>query len=293
VLQELILRVTSEVTVSGGSSSGTLISEQPHSLVRNVAVEGGKSGLIKNADAAALYRLQQFLKQSTGERTALANADAQTSTPIAFTLEIDHELTGVVGHERDTLLKGPDEKTLDLVIDWGNVGDLITGGDRTNSIANTQAVLAVREFRDSASIARRYELHKFGYIEPSGANTTSTDFEVPLKGKKILRGVLVKEFTQASGVTSHTPVNTIINKVKLDLDGDIRQEWGSWDALRADNMQQFQITSMPIGYSFIDFMAGGRAQEINVAGYTNPRLIFDISAVTNGKIRVYPIEIVK
>jgi hypothetical protein len=274
------------VTTAG---SGALGAEQPLSVIRSIELQGSPSGLIKRADAAAMFRLQHILKGTPGFLTALTSV---ATTNFEFHLDLDFELEGIWGSERDTLLRGKDYSSLDLVINWGDKSDII-GGATTWALSAVQAILFAHEYRDPESLnpPKPYKLHRVQYEEEPVPSATS-QFEMLLRGKNVLRGVLIKQFTRAAGITCHTPVNTIINGVKLELDSDSRENWTPYSTLRGDNKVSFSIETPATGYAFLDLMRGTRAKEINVNRYATPRLLFDVNAVSDGYIRIYPIEVV-
>jgi hypothetical protein len=287
-LKDLILVVTGTMTVTT-AGSGALRAEQPMSIIRTLEVTGSPGGLIKRADAAALFRLQHILKGTPGFLTALASV---ATADFAFHLDVDFELEGIWDGHKDTLLRGRDYTSLDLTINWGDKSDLISGAT-TWAISAVQAVLFCHEFRDPESLnpSTPYKIQRMQYEEEAVA-AASTQFVMPLTGKNILRGVLIKQFTRAAAVTNETPVDTIINGVKLELDSDTRENWTPYSTLRGENKVSFGIETLPTGYAFLDLMKETRTQEINVNRYATPRLLFDVNAVTDGHIRIYPIEVV-
>jgi hypothetical protein len=288
VLQDLILIVTGTMTVTT-AGAGALRAEQPLSVIRSLELGGSPFGTIKKGDAAAFFRLQHLLKGTPGFLTALGSV---ATADFAFHLDLDFELEGIEASRQDTLLRGRDYTSLDLIINWGDKNDLISGAT-TWAVSNLQAVLMCHEFRDGVSLnpPKPYKVHKCAQDEQPCATATSS-FSFLLNGKHTLRGVLIKQFTRAAGVTNDTPVETIVNGVTLELDGDPRAKWIPYSALRGDNKTFFSVETLPTGYAFLDLMKGSRENEINVNRYTSPKLIFDVNTVADGYLKIYPVEVV-
>jgi hypothetical protein len=287
-LQDLILIVTGTMTVTT-AGAGALRAEQPLSVIRSLEILGSPVGTIKKGDAAGFFRLQHLLKGTPGLLTALGSV---ATADFEFHLDIDFELEGIEASRRDTLLRGKDYTSLDLIINWGDKNDIISGAT-TWALSALQAVLMCHEFRDGVSLnpPRPYKIHKVAQDESPCATATSS-FSFPLTGKHTLRGILIKQFTRASGVTNDTPVSTIINNVTLELDGDPRAKWSPYSALRGDNKTFFSVETLPTGYAFLDLMRGSRENEINVNRYSTPKLIFDVNTVTDGYLKIYPVELI-
>jgi hypothetical protein len=293
VLQDLILSVSAVVTVTSAGTAA-VTSEQPFNLIRSIEISGspkiaGQRATLKRADAAALFRLQHILKGTEGLNTPIASTPVTVT--ISYELDLDFELEGMGANRRDTLLRGRDWNSLDLTINWGDLTDIITVGTGSIALSAAQAVLSVHEFRDPLSLAQNYESQRIVYDEQAVPSATAAQ-EFLLRGRNILRGILIKQFTRASSANAHTPVNSIINAVSLELDSDRRQYWNPYSTLRGDNKTAFSLETLPTGYAFLDLMKGkNRDTQINVNSYSSPLLLFDVNAVTNGYIRIYPIEI--
>lgn len=303
VLQDLQLFVsgTIQVAVLNGLS---LRPEQPMSIIRRIQIQAASGrrptlAQLKDADAAALFRLQHILLGTPPLSTALTTPNIGTYN-FSFDIPIDFQLTKVIedlmrpfSGPGETLLRGDEMNALDLVIDWGIPADLIEPGATTSlTLTNVQAVLGVREYKDPESLGQRYKLHRLSNIEQVNAGASSS-FTFDLRGRNILRGLLVKQFTQGATATTHTPVDTVILALKLRLNSETREEWDPEDFLRADNKKSFSVETMPPGYLFLDLLHGGhRELAIQTGGFTSVDLLLTTATVTDSKVRVYPVEII-
>lgn len=294
VVQDINILVTGTVSVSGGSADGTLTPEQPLQLIRDVRIEGSSQsrpqvGEIKRGDAAALYRFAHFMKGTAGSITSLAAAGVQTNTAFSFDLEIDFELARSID-PRMTLLNTRELDSLDLVIQWEDSTGLIYGGDRSVTINNCSAYIVAREYLDPGSLATAYGIHRFSSIEQA-ISAANTRLPIELKRGYLLRGLFIKQFTQGA-VNYHTPVTSIINAVSVEVNRDVKVSYPSWAQLVAENKYSYSIESMPTGYAFVDFMIDGKPDNlIDTRDFESVDLVLNVSAPSNARVRVYPIEI--
>jgi hypothetical protein len=295
VYQDLNLRFAGDLTIAGGAADGVLTPEQPLSLIRDIRIEASSGvrpsvGILKRADAAALFRLQHFLKGVQGELTVLALPGVQAASPINFDIEIDFELTRSAD-PRLTLLNTRELTSLDLVIDWGIPEDIENGGDRVKTINNMACTVSGREFLDPQSIIDRYGLHQTQFIERN-ITAATVRFPINLKRGFLLRGFLIKQFTQAA-VNFHTPVATILNQVAIEVNREEKLRYNSFALLQADNKYTYKIEVMPAGYAFVDILQEGRLDTmIDTRDFEDVEVVLDVNAIANGRIRIYPIEII-
>jgi hypothetical protein len=304
VYNRIILRLTANVTVASGTSSGTLFSEQPWSLIRNIRLETAAAARstiaeLRNMDFAAMARLQSFFAGTPCDVAKLANGDAQSATAISCAVEVPFYLPRTV-NPRICALNTHELNSLDLVLDFGSISaDLISGGDRTLTLANVQVQILAEEFMDAQSNAQKYAVNLARYIEFS-APAANTAFPVDLKRGFITRGVLLKQFTRASGVTAHTPVDTVINGLSVVVNGVPKLQYPSngvscsgWKALQAQNKSVYGLEIIPTGYAIMDFAEDGMLDGLmRSSDFSSIGLSLDINTVSDSVIRVYPLEIV-
>jgi hypothetical protein len=295
------LAVAVQVDVAaGGGADGVLNPEQPECLLRELRILAGSSSRanvaeLRKIDVPALRVFTAMLQHAFPVHVALAIPGIQAATQISSIMEIPFyiprsEKPGVAA------LNCHELQSLDIELDWGNDVDLIAGGTRVQTLSNAIAQLSGAErLEDAANV--RYAVNLMRYQEFTGV-TANSRFPVEIKGTRLLRGLGIKQFTRAAGVNAHTPVNTIINSVTLEINGTPKLQWltngranSGWALLQADNTEHYQI-AIPTGYGLVDLMKkGGLAQLIRESDYTTVNLILDVNTIANGCLRIYPLEI--
>lgn len=303
VFQDMILNMQAQMDISGGTTSGTVTAEQPFNLIRGVRLEANSPGRptvaeIKNADFAALATLERIMNGTTAQNTALANGDVQAATIIDAKVELPFYIPRCKS-PFSAALNCHELASLDLVIDWGSETDLVTGGDRTEALTNISCQVSAREWLSQEANAAKYAVNLTRYMEFTGLSQNSA-YLVDLKRGLPIRGLLIKQFTRAAGTYPHVLVNSVINALKVEVNGIPKFEFASngtansgWNLLRSENKRIYSLETQLSGYAFIDFLEDGDLSGlIKTAEYTSINLSLDINTVSDSVIRVYPVEIV-
>lgn len=305
VYNNLLLRMTAQVDIAaGGGADGTLNAEQPLSLIRGLQLVASSPtrptvAEIRNADFAALYQLSHFFSGAADEFAALAAPGVQAATKISAKVEVPLYIPRCVVPRRAGL-NTHELASLDLVVDWGTgQGDLIDGGTRVVTMSLATLQVHGEEFLDTPSNMDRYAVNVARYIEQPVPGAT-TQFRIDLKRGFLTRGVMVKQFTRAAGKTFHTPVNTIVNAVSLEVNGTPKIQYASnglaasgWTLLQNHNKEVYGLETVPTGYAVLDLMEDGQFDSlIRTSDYTNIYLVLDVNTIADAVIRVYPLELI-
>jgi hypothetical protein len=294
VYHSLKLQLVGDVTISGGTTSGTVHPEGTVGLIREITLEATSGrrrniGKIKNADLAAMYQLIHILNGQAPSMVSLANGDVQANTAIRANIPIPFALMHSAD-PRETLLNATELSSLTAIISWGDATDLVTGGDRTNTLNSASLAISGKEYTDVATKRNRYGVNSMYFLEEV---TTSSNarLAIDLKRGYILRGLLVKQFTQAGNI--HTPVETVINSLQLEINRDVHKDYNTFNILKDKNQEDYNIGTLPTGYAFIDLMSEGRFDTlVDTSKFRNVELVLDVTGVANSRVRVYPIEII-
>lgn len=292
VMRKLVLTLTGTLT-EGGIADGTLTPEGILSLIRSITVEATSSsrrevGKIKSADFASMFILQNFLRGTPPDRlvpTPIIKSSA--ATPFRVQLPIDFEMP-FSQDPRQTLLNTTELTSLSLLTEWGDASDIFSTGTWTFPTCSLR--VSSSEFVDSGMKANRYGLNQLSFLEYVTTSTNSR-LAIDLKRGYLLRGLLIKQFTR-SGVYYHTPVETVINQVSLELNREVKKTY-TFKELQGQNKEQFQMASVPTGYAFLDLMPEGRFDTVvDTREYRDVYVILDVTGVANSLVRVYPVEII-
>lgn len=304
IYNALKLRLQYQVDVAaGGGADGALAAEQPWSLIRNLQVIGSSSSRtkianIKDGDLRAQSILQGFLQHQLPSATALAIPGIQAATICTAEVEIPFYLPRCA-NPRMAALNCHELSSLEVAIDWGGDMDLIVGGTRVTTITNIIAQFHGDEFLDDLSNGTKYAINMLRKIELTGV-TANTALTQKIEGTNLLRGFLIKQYTRPAGSTVPTPVDTIINGARIDINGTPKIEYRSsgaaasgWNLLQRDNWDLYSCTAIPVGYAFIDLMRQGQFDELlRESDFTTIQLVLDVNTIANGCINIYPVELI-
>jgi hypothetical protein len=223
------------------------------------------------------------------------------ATPCAIDLLLDFEFPHSSDPRRTYLNAAADLQTLSIIVDWGDLGDLLTDVGEAGTVTLCQLQVSGRELTDPSAKSYKYGVNTFSYQEKAVV-AAANNFEFDLKRGNLLRGILIKQYTQLAPATFHTPVDTIINATRFNLNRDTKLEFQDWATLQGQNLLDYHMNSLPfpiglpgpipVGYAFIDFMEDGNFNKlVPTQAFTDVILSFDVNGIANGRIRVYPVEI--
>jgi len=293
VASYLNLLLSGQFAIDAGGADGVLTPEGILSLISEIRLRGtsktGRSiGTFKKADFAALYYMRSFLAHAFGYRVN-PTPITKGSTPVfAADVQLDFQMDHS-DEERKTLLNADELSELSLEIDWRPYADVFSAGTITTGAAGIALKVAVRQFTADAFKKVPYGLHICEYKE-APVVAAQSDFQFKLQRKNLLRGVMIKTFTR-NAVIYHTPVDTVINSVKILGNKKEIKNFSSQTMLKAENQSLYGITPAT-GYTFIDFMSNKRWEQIlDEREYGDVDIVMDVNGIANSVVRVYPIEV--
>jgi hypothetical protein len=297
VIQALRLILTGTLTVAGGSTDGALAAEQPWSLLREIRIRASSSirpsanGLLRQFDPASLFNFSTMLDRIALPRTVLAIPGVQTATAFSADLIIPF----IMPHSREPRVSLFNPREVDSAVleaDCGDVTDLVVGGDRTSTINAAQLEVQSIEFADAFSVQNTYSLLLESRTEKIYNSTAITGDRQDIRGLHLPARFCLKTYTQAGNV--HTPVNTILTGVRLEIDKQETKRL-SWAQLTNENQVNYGIAP-PAGYRILDLMPDGSFDTLLPMRLHDRNrileLIFDTASVANGRVRIYAQDLV-
>jgi hypothetical protein len=293
-LRGLQLLLSGSITIDA-SLDGVLAPEGCAALISEIRIMGDPKGgtkqvgLLKKIDFAAAYQYNTIMESLAGlklEPTPITKSSA--NSPFRIAVNVDFRMPWC-DEERKTLLLADSIQNLTLEIDWRPLTDMVTTGVVTVGSTPITLQISVDQFVDRFSIGQAYAQNlQISREKPVVA--AQSDFTFDLDGKEKLRGILIKTFTR-SGVTYHTPVDTVINSLTFLAKDRPLKYYPSIHALKAKDQRVYGI-AMPTGYSFLDFMSEGNfdsALPKEFMGRVQLRL--DVANISNAVVKIYPVEI--
>lgn len=294
----LVLRLSGSVTVSGGTTDGTVGVEAPFSLVKSIQVV--VTGLTGDTFVDIPMSELRVITHMIGRRPALEPkfaapaATVGTNTFFAevylpFALEdMSNPYRGFFASNRYGQVR--------LRIQWGNEEDLINGGDRTEVVdATTLIEVFGREYsyNPTFELANDLLLNQRVFVKDISINNSAqTNFEIEIpRTASFLRGILLKQFVQT---TFEQPINTLINGDQqvtlLYNDLDRKYEY-KWNQLTRQNFEMYRgdfplVGGLPF-YAFLDLSPRGDFARLqNMLNLQKIAIRVDNNAVANAFLRV-------
>jgi hypothetical protein len=295
VYQSLNVRLTAALNAR---ASIALRPENILGMIRGFTLEGTSNnrraayGRFKQGDFAAYYNLLRFLRNVSGAVTPLTVSAIPALEPASADVQIDFEFPHSSDPRRTYLNSAKDLQTLTAIIDWGDYPDLNSVAVAPGDTLVGQVVISGRELTDTDIKKYNFGVNTFSYLEKPTNGVAAADFQFDLRQGRLLRGILIKCYTQAAGATFHTPTDALVNSLRFTLNRETKVEYFDWPTLQGQNLIDYHMAAVPVGYAFIDFMEDGNfAKIIPTSAYTDVTLSFNVAALADARIRVYPVEI--
>lgn len=161
IYQDLDLFLDLTVTITGGTTSGTPVAGGAFKIIRNMfIVKNGKT--LKQIDGEGLKIKNLVDNKKTAYSRDLQSGDigsysVQTSLEWNFESEylldeqvevpadVDdsgNEIFETISQQKLTALPVKQEDSVQLVVEWGTLSDLLSGGDRTVTVSGNMTVVA-------------------------------------------------------------------------------------------------------------------------------------------------------
>lgn len=289
-----ILRLTGTLTISGGTTNGTVVTENPRTLVKSVqvVVTGLTGDTFIDIPLTDLVILTHYIgrRPSLAPQETAVSSGAAAAYPIVgeyylpFALEdMSNPYRGFFASNRYAQVR--------LRIQWGTVEDLVAGGDRTKVLTATQIDVWGREY----SFDSRFEtandllLHQRQNVSQTSINAVAQnnfDIEIP-RTASFLRGILLKQYTDIP----ETPITTLITaeqQVTLifnDLDRKFEYTWAQLQRLNRESYARGS-TTWPTSYVFVDLSKlGDFGLLVNMLNFQKIEVRIDNNSVANAFVR--------
>jgi len=301
---KLVFRLTGNVLKGGGTSFGSVVTEGPYTLIKNVNIKCG--GQTVKDGPARIMRANNIINNRV-DATKVTAAAANGTSPIEATIEIPFGIRNaklrkdpqtnpndLIGPEL-TYLPASRYDTLECTVLWGDELQILSGANDYNapalSIDPTTKIDVFGEIvedpRPVTIGSQKYlvnrQLTKAGIL----GTTTLVATETKLPVGESYHGLIVSQYTNTAGVIA--PVTTIIpatSFVALTANNQslaiVRDTWAGWTA---NNLNEFGVT-LPTGMIFIPLMNHGDYLQSLRADNPNEisslELLTDITGVANG-----------
>ncbi len=240
-LRGIVLKVAGSITISGGTTSGTVKDSNPLQILGTLEVRREGQATLFRLPAEIAHRLNHIWYGARPDISGLASGDAQTNTAVRGSLIIPFEVLKGIS-PIDTFIKAGGLSSLDLLVNVGAAADLVQGGDRTIAVGATAFTLVIETLEELGLDNFIFGDMSQSLISSAEVTANSDSFQV----KPISVGNEYYAFVLRSRA-DNLNLNTVINRIKLKSGSEVFFDIDA-DTLRYDNKRQFAIESFPDGY---------------------------------------------
>ena len=296
-LDKLKFRLTATLSRVVGVTGGAPMDLSGAQLIKRIEVRKNGREVLKGIDAETLMRLCE-LRSGTPPHYAVASAwdgfDVQSEVTFVLDFWLDFGMWRAL-QRFDTLLDTTWRggiTTLDLVITWGQLDDVMTaaydpaaGG--ISADVTPQISVATEEYIDPDAVPGEYvENREYGIRKTVTA--TNPKFEHKFNIGNRFRSFVIKTYSD------DVQRNDILNNVKIMTGSDVLKNRKGL-ALREENKAELSLETMPDGYYLLEFCPDGHLRRtVNTLGMSDLTCEMDVTKQgTTCIVEIFPVELVK
>lgn len=279
VFKRLLIRLSGRLVISGGTTNGTLNSEDCLALLPSIRVVRNGSEILQDLDGGSMVKAATF-NNGTAPRIVAIGSPAPGTYDFSASIPVDFSSERLYTPGM-TLAKAVGTSSFQLHLTWGSTASLISGGDR---------VLTLTAF-GSGSGSPSAIVHGVEIMDLSGTfgdkvlrainkpvTITQPDFEMILTTGPLYRRLIFKSWTQSQFVL----VDNLVNSLRVVVDGALYlADRYSWSVLQDHNKEVYGLETAPVGYAVLDFAEDGNPQGLlNTAGASEIKVLADVTLGT-------------
>ena len=282
-IKDLLVRITGTLTVSGGTTDGTLLSEPIARLIRSLRVRWDSFDLVAPMGARDLAALGRRVITQPLSGTPITIPGVQTTNfELKFFIPFARDYNA---NPFDTVLPPLNvQKELVVEIEWESAtsnsvvgttpgsGAIVSGGDRVVALTNTQATVLPRQARNGAP---PWYLPVLSVYESRTFDAANARLPLDIRQQNAFDGVLFR-FLQGA---TRAPA-ALLNTLSFETDNVKVFEQVPASDLRAieEDYLGGVIASAEVGNYFVQFSDGGKLVNIvNPSELSLPKFEFDVS----------------
>lgn len=271
--------------------AGTAVrAEAPLQVLKFISLKANGTDLLDGVPGWMAHRLGMFRR---GQLPPLTPPSAATTgaKAIAGSVTLDRAvIDGIRAKDGNFPARGLSTFQLEIVI--GAANDLLTGTP-TSTMTGTVKVTAIQTIEMAGADGRvtlpRVVSKRTHMDLPF--TTSNTNFKQRINTGNILRGLLLRS---AGSVTAGEPSDAIINNVRVEMGNQVLIDM-PWADIRAMNAQDYEITTVPVGYGAIDFMGMGApanrlADALDLRAGQEANVILDVNGAANNVVGITTME---
>lgn len=293
-IEALYFRIYGTVNVTTNFAGGVR-AEAPCQLIKRIELVADGKNTIASVPFNMLNRGNPFRRGQLGPLTPPSAATIAAYAVEAAAVLDQANMDGI--RSKDSNLRTSGMGLLQLRFTFGAAADLFGPGAGAGNIANMFVDVYTSEMIElpdaKGAITSPLYMVKRAY-QDIPALTSNANMQVILPVGNVLRGLVIR----ASGlVTAGEPSNGIINNIQLASGVDVRFNLPGLD-VRALNKVDYQITTLPDGYYYIDLMGDGSfntqaSEGWDLTNASEAKLILDVTGGANVNLTVQTIELIR
>ncbi len=296
-LDKLKFRLTATLSRAAGATAGAPMDLSGAQLIKRIEVRKNGREVLKGIDAETLMRLCE-LRCGTPPHYSVTTTwdgfDVQAAIPFVLDFWLDFGMWRALQRFDsllDTTWRGG-ITTLDLVITWGQLNDVMTAaydpaaGGVTADVT-PQVSVATEEYIDPDALPGEYvENREYGIRKTVTA--TNPKFEHKFNIGNRFRSFVIKTYSD------DVQRNDILNNVKIMTGSDVLKNRKGL-ALREENKAELSLEAMPDGYYLLEFCPDGHLRRaVNTLGMSDLTCEMDVTKQgTTCIVEIFPVELVK
>lgn len=259
-LEAIVIRIAGSTTLTVAGAA--VRAEAPLQLLKFISLKANGTDLLDGVPGWMAHRLGAFRR---GQLAPLSPQAAATATTQAFTGMVVLDRAVIDGiRTKDGNFPTRGLSTFQLEIQMGAAIDCFTGAP-TGTIAAGATVEVVVYQQKEDPVDGRFTLPrvvtKRSHLDIAFASSNA-NYQQRLNTGNILRGLLIRA---AGASTAGEPSNSGLNNVKIQQGNEVLLDLPA-ATLREINATDYELSSIPTGYYFVDFMGmGGPANKISDA----------------------------
>ncbi len=289
-----VLVFTATFNKAGAAAFGTLASETPFNLFRDIRIYG--VSLLQKAPLRWMRQLNhKYLRKTDASFTAPTATN--TNQTIEFSAYIDAVTLRSTFEDGSILDLSKRVGAPAFEVDFGTVEDLIAGGDYSTKTI-TGATVTIFGILDEQSYLKKmqFSARELKYIERPISSAAQNEYPVDLPLGRSVTRILIGQFTKAPELLISTLVVAGAN-IRIDVNG--KPQWGpyTYQEIQRWNKADTNGNGLDTGYLVIDFLRhGGNLKDwldltdtINQGNpdrVTSAQLILDVASVASAYLGV-------
>lgn len=287
--ESLQIRVygTTTLTVAGTA----VRTEAPLQLLKFISLKANGTDLLDGVSGIMAHR---FGAMRRGQLSPLTPQAAATATAQSFSATVVLDRAVIDGiRSKDANFPSRGLSTFQLELQMGAANDCFTGTPTGTVTSGTIEVIAVQT-AEMPGADGKLSLPRFVTKRTQGSYpfpTTNANAQIRLNTGNLTRGLILRSYGYT---TAGEPANSGINNVKIQQGNQVLFDM-PFNALRDMNAADLDVTTIPTGIAYVDFMnmggpAGKLSDCLDLRSGEEVWLYLDVTGATNLNVDVATYE---